>query len=152
MEPCDRCAGIFFALLLDQKIVFKLFFLQVLQLQQAVAGSIAIITLHSPIKRIFGKFTSLIGILPVRLLISNIFDLELIESSGLLNYWGVQVPFVSFFEAGDPTCGDRVCGGNDFLGRPETCATCPTDCGACPTGVCGNGRCEFGESWAPRVC
>jgi hypothetical protein len=76
---------------------------------------------------------------------------ELIESSGLLNYWGVQVPFVSFFEAGDPTCGDRVCGGNDFLGRPETCATCPTDCGACPMGVCGNGRCEFGESWAPRV-
>ena len=151
VEPCDRCAGIFFALQFNHKRLYlKLFFAGP---TTATGGG----WVYRDYYFTFPDQTYFWEIHFADWYFAGTFSYfefscpELIESSGLLNYWGVQVPFVSFFEAGDPTCGDRVCGGNDFLGRPETCATCPTDCGACPMGVCGNGRCEFGESWAPRV-
>ncbi|MFH0891526.1 MAG: hypothetical protein V1867_01965 [Candidatus Falkowbacteria bacterium] len=49
--------------------------------------------------------------------------------------------------AGNPLClTGPICGGNgceSALG--ETCATCPADCGACPTPTCGNGTCDSNE-------
>ncbi|HZS41444.1 MAG TPA: trypsin-like serine protease, partial [Polyangia bacterium] len=41
--------------------------------------------------------------------------------------------------SGDPTvyaCGQTACG-DGLCQSPETCSTCPQDCGACPPGPCG---------------
>ena len=48
-------------------------------------------------------------------------------------------------------CGDGVCGGSDHRNQIEDCHSCPQDCGACGTPNCGNGQCQYGETWAPRV-
>lgn len=71
--------------------------------------------------------------------------------TGAVNYWSPQVSDVSFWEAGDPICGNGVCGGTDARGRPESCWTCPQDCGNCAIPTCGNGVCELGEGWALKV-
>ena len=34
------------------------------------------------------------------------------------------------------TCGYAACG-DGYCQSPETCSTCPQDCGACPPGPCG---------------
>ena len=45
---------------------------------------------------------------------------------------------------GEDSCGDGLCDGG------ESCATCPSDCGAC---VCGDGTCSAGEcSSCPADC
>lgn len=41
-----------------------------------------------------------------------------------------------------PVCGDGLCEGDAF--PPETCATCPEDCGG-PCNFCGDGFCTLGE-------
>ena len=70
---------------------------------------------------------------------------------GWINYWSPQISTVSFFEGGDPVCGDGVCGGWDHRNQTEDCHSCPQDCGTCPIPTCGNGVCEYGETWAPSV-
>jgi hypothetical protein len=39
----------------------------------------------------------------------------------------------------NPTCGDGTCN------TGETCSTCPSDCGVCPSN-CGDGVCDSGET------
>lgn len=41
---------------------------------------------------------------------------------------------------GSGYCGNGTCGGS------ETCSTCASDCGACPTQYCGDGACNAGET------
>jgi hypothetical protein len=75
-----------------------------------------------------------------------------------INYWTPQVAHVEFDEVCDPAsvCGNGIC--------EETCISCPQvnneffhfsffqDCGVCKNPVCGNGACEFGESWSDNGC
>ena len=60
---------------------------------------------------------------------------------------GVCCSECNFDISSDNYCGDSSCNGS------ETCSTCPSDCGECPT-ECGNGNCEDGEtcSTCPTDC